>query len=150
MLYCWITLTQQTHTTKELLWLIYHLYVQQLHIWFLFAHLRFAVCFHYLLQATFISGGSLWSNILILTEDDFPVLPTIRSKSYHIHPCILDFLTDVIHKSPEDVTWDEMRLLDGFKITPFDQNAMNAVISHYVSFTIYVLHKPWMRHNFLS
>lgn len=58
-----LPLTQQTHTTKELLWLIYHILYHSTitYLIFLFAHLRFAVCFHYLLQATFISGGSLWT-----------------------------------------------------------------------------------------
>ena len=69
---------------------------------------------------------------------------TIKSYSTYIL-AYFDFLTDVIHKSPEDVTWDEMRQFVRWlqDTRSLSDRTMNAVISQLRFFTIYVLHKPW-------
>ena len=68
---------------------------------------------------------------------------TIKSYSTYIL-AYFDFLTDVIHKSPEDVTWDEMRQFVRWlqDTRSLSDRTMNAVISQLRFFTIYVLHKP--------
>lgn len=68
----------------------------------------------------------------------------IKSYSTYIL-AYFDFLTDVIHKSPEDVTWDEMRQFVRWlqDTRSLSDRTMNAVISQLRFFTIYVLHKPW-------
>ena len=69
---------------------------------------------------------------------------TIKSYSTYIK-AYFDFLTDVIHKSPEDVSWDEMRQFIGWvqDTRSLSDRTINAVISQLRFFTIYVLHKPW-------
>ena len=69
---------------------------------------------------------------------------TIKSYSTYIK-AYFDFLTDVIHKSPEDVSWDEMRQFIGWvqNTRSLSDRTINAVISQLRFFTIYVLHKPW-------
>ncbi len=69
---------------------------------------------------------------------------TIKSYSTYIN-AYFEFLTDVIHKSPEDVTWDEMRQFIGWvqDTRSLSDRTVNAVISQLRFFTIYVLHKPW-------
>ena len=68
---------------------------------------------------------------------------TIKSYSTYIK-AYFDFLTDVIHKSPEDVSWDEMRQFIGWvqNTRSLSDRTINAVISQLRFFTIYVLHKP--------
>lgn len=55
---------------------------------------------------------------------------TIKSYSTYIL-AYFDFLTDVIHKSPEDVTWDEMRQFVRWlqDTRSLSDRTMNAVIS---------------------
>ena len=69
---------------------------------------------------------------------------TIQSYSTYIK-AYFDFLTDVIHKSPEDVSWDELRLFIQWlqASRSLSDRTINAVISQLRFFTIYVLHKPW-------
>lgn len=69
---------------------------------------------------------------------------TIKAYSTYIK-AYFDFLTDVIHKSPEDVSWDEMRqFIQWVQDTrSLSDRTMNAVISQLRFFTMYVLHKPW-------
>lgn len=69
---------------------------------------------------------------------------TIKSYSTYIN-AYFEFLTDVIHKSPEDVTWDDMRQFVGWvqDTRSLSDRTINAVISQLRFFTIYVLHKPW-------
>jgi site-specific recombinase XerD len=67
------------------------------------------------------------------------------SKSYRTYICAyLDFLQNVMHKSPEDASWDDLR---GFIFwiqveRNLSDRTINAVISQLRSFTMYVLHKP--------
>ena len=69
---------------------------------------------------------------------------TIKAYSTYIK-AYFDFLTDVIHKSPEDVSWDEMRqFIQWVQDTrSLSDRTINAVISQLRFFTMYVLHKPW-------
>lgn len=81
---------------------------------------------------------------------------TIRSYSTYIR-AYLDYLTNILHKMPMDVSWDELR---GFirwlqKEKNLSDRTMNACISQLRFFTLYVLHKPWdatqlPRHRFDS
>jgi len=57
----------------------------------------------------------------------------------------LDYLSNSLHKSPEEVSWDEMR---GYirwlqKSRGLSDRTINCAISQLRFFTIYVLHKPW-------
>ena len=57
----------------------------------------------------------------------------------------LDYLTNILHKSPEDVSWDELhdyiRWLQ--KSRDLSDRTVNCAISQLRFFTLYVLHKPW-------
>ena len=57
----------------------------------------------------------------------------------------LDYLSRFLHKTPDDVSWDEMR---GFirwlqKSRHLSDRTINCAISQLRFFTLYVLHKPW-------
>lgn len=57
----------------------------------------------------------------------------------------LDYLALILHKAPEDVSWDELR---GYirwlqKSRNLSDRTVNCAISQLRFFTIYVLHKPW-------
>lgn len=57
----------------------------------------------------------------------------------------LDYLQHVLHKLPEDVSWQEMR---GFirwlqRERSLSDRTVNSAISQMRFFTLYVLHKPW-------
>lgn len=69
---------------------------------------------------------------------------TIKSYSTYIK-VYFDFLTVVIHKSPEMVTWDDMRQFVQWvqDTRSLSDRTVNAVISQLRFFTMYVLHKPW-------
>lgn len=69
---------------------------------------------------------------------------TITGYSTYIK-AYFEFLTNVIHKSPEDVSWDEMRqFIQWVQSTrSLSDRTINAVISQLRFFTMYVLHKPW-------
>lgn len=69
---------------------------------------------------------------------------TILSYSTYIK-AYLAYLSDILHKSPEDVSWDELR---GFirylqHSRGLSDRTINACISQLRFFTIYVLHKSW-------
>ncbi len=57
----------------------------------------------------------------------------------------LNYLSDILHKKPEDVTWQDLR--DFIKwlqdIRKIGDRTVNIAISQLRFFTIYVLHKPW-------
>ena len=57
----------------------------------------------------------------------------------------LNYLTDVLHKSPEDVSWDELRdYIRWIQNTRgLSDRTINCAISQLRFFTMYVLHKPW-------
>lgn len=69
---------------------------------------------------------------------------TIQGYSTYIK-AYFEFLTDVIHKSPEEVSWDEMRQFIQWvqNTRSLSDRTVNAVISQLRFFTMYVLHKPW-------
>lgn len=57
----------------------------------------------------------------------------------------LDYLSNVLGKSPEDVSWQELR--DYIKWLQHERKlsdrTINCAISQLRFFTMYVLHKPW-------
>ena len=57
----------------------------------------------------------------------------------------LDYLTDILHKSPEDVSWDDLREYIRWlqKSRSLSNRTINCAISQLRFFTLYVLHKPW-------
>lgn len=69
---------------------------------------------------------------------------TLKSYSTYIRS-YLDYLQDILHKSPEDVSWNELR--DYIKWIQKSRNlsdrTINTAISQLRFFTMYVLHKPW-------
>lgn len=69
---------------------------------------------------------------------------TIKAYSTYIK-AYFDFLTNVVHKSPEEATWNDMRQFIQWVQTTrsLSDRTINAVISQLRFFTIYVLHKPW-------
>lgn len=67
-------------------------------------------------------------------------------KSYSTYICsYLDYLLAVLHKHPEDVSWDELR--DFIRWLQKERSLSDRTINHCISqlrfFTMYVLHKPW-------
>ena len=67
-------------------------------------------------------------------------------KSYSTYICAyLDYLDNVLHKNPEDVSWQELRDFIFFiqKERSLSDRTMNATISQLRFFTLYVLHQPW-------
>lgn len=69
---------------------------------------------------------------------------TVKSYSTYIR-AYLDYLANILHKMPEDVSWDELR--DFIRWLQKEKNLSNRTINHCISqlrfFTLYVLHKPW-------
>ncbi len=69
---------------------------------------------------------------------------TVKSYSTYIR-AYLDYLANIISKSPEDVSWHELR--DYIRWIQKERNladrTINAAISQLRFFTIYVLHKKW-------
>lgn len=69
---------------------------------------------------------------------------TIKSYSTYIR-AYLDYLSLILHKIPEDVSWEELR--DFIRWLQKEKNLSDRTINHCISqlrfFTMYVLHKPW-------
>lgn len=57
----------------------------------------------------------------------------------------LDYLSNILHKTPEDVSWDELRDYIRWlqKSRDFSDRTINCAISQLRFFTMYVLHKTW-------
>ena len=57
----------------------------------------------------------------------------------------LDYVSSFLHKSPEDVSWQEMRSFIRWlqKSRSLSDRTVNYAISQLRFFTLYVLHKPW-------
>lgn len=69
---------------------------------------------------------------------------TLISYSTYIRT-YLDYLSNILHKQPEDVSWDELRtyirwLQNSKKLS---DRTINHAISQLRFFTLYVLHQPW-------
>lgn len=69
---------------------------------------------------------------------------TVKSYSTYIR-AYLEYLSDILHKLPADVSWSELRdfirwLQNSKKLS---DRTINSCISQLRFFTIYVLHKPW-------
>ena len=69
---------------------------------------------------------------------------TVKSYATYIR-AYLDYLANIIRKSPEDVSWEELR--DYIRFIQKERNladrTINTAISQLRFFTIYVLHKKW-------
>lgn len=69
---------------------------------------------------------------------------TVTAYSTYIR-AYLDYLSNILHKMPEDVSWAELR--DFIRWLQKEKNlsdrTINCCISQLRFFTIYVLHKPW-------
>ncbi len=69
---------------------------------------------------------------------------TVISYSTYIRT-YLDYLSNVLHKMPEDVSWEELR--DFIRWLQKERELSDRTINHCISqlrfFTIYVLHKSW-------
>lgn len=57
----------------------------------------------------------------------------------------LDYLKNILHKTPEDVSWQELRDYISWlkKSRSLSDRTINGAISQLRFFTLYVLHKPW-------
>lgn len=69
---------------------------------------------------------------------------TLKSYCTYIN-AYLDYLSNILHKSPEDVSWDELRdYIRWIQNTrELSDRTINCAISQLRFFTMYVLHKPW-------
>ncbi len=69
---------------------------------------------------------------------------TIKSYSTYIRS-YLDYLENVLHKLPQDVSWQELRNFIVFiqKERNLADRIINSCISQLRFFTVYVLHKSW-------
>ena len=69
---------------------------------------------------------------------------TVTSYSTYIR-AYLNYLSAILHKMPEDVSWEELRDFIRWlqKEKSLSDRTMNCCISQLRFFTIYVLHKPW-------
>ena len=69
---------------------------------------------------------------------------TLKSYCTYIRT-YLDYLNNILHKSPEEVSWDELRDYIRWlqKSRNLSDRTVNFVISQLRFFTLYVLHKPW-------
>lgn len=69
---------------------------------------------------------------------------TVTSYSTYIR-VYLNYLSAILHKMPEDVSWEELRDFIRWlqKEKSLSDRTMNCCISQLRFFTIYVLHKPW-------
>lgn len=69
---------------------------------------------------------------------------TIRSYSTYIRVYLM-YLSDILHRSPEEVSWEELR--DFIRWLKKSRNLSDRTVNHCISqlrfFTMYVLHKPW-------
>lgn len=69
---------------------------------------------------------------------------TVKSYSTYIRS-YLDYLENILHKNPEDVSWQELRDYVTYikKDRSLSDRTINSCISQLRFFTLYVLHKPW-------
>ena len=69
---------------------------------------------------------------------------TLKSYSTYIR-AYLDYLSNILQKQPEDVSWDELR--DYIRWLQKSRGLSDRTINHAISqlrfFTLYVLHNPW-------
>ena len=69
---------------------------------------------------------------------------TLKSYCTYIN-AYLDYLTNILQKSPENVSWNELRDYIRWlqKSRNLSDRTINCAISQLRFFTIYVLHKSW-------
>lgn len=93
-------------------------------------------------------GGSIMDDYLLKFREMISLRGltdhTVKSYSTYIH-AYLDYLSGILHKMPEDVSWAELREFIRWiqNQKHLSDRTMNACISQLRFFTIYVLHKPW-------
>lgn len=73
---------------------------------------------------------------------------TLKSYTSYLG-CYLRYLTEQLHKLPEDVSWDELRIYIFFlkDVKKLNPRSVNAHISQLRFFYLYVLHKPWDKYQ---
>lgn len=69
---------------------------------------------------------------------------TLKSYCTYIQ-AYLQYLTDILHKMPEDISWQELRDFVRWlqKSRNLSDRTINAAIAQLRFFTLYVLHQPW-------
>lgn len=69
---------------------------------------------------------------------------TLKSYCTYIN-AYLNYLTNILHKSPEDISWEELRDYIRWlqKSRNLSDRTINCAISQLRFFTMYILHKPW-------
>ena len=69
---------------------------------------------------------------------------TLKSYCTYIQ-AYMQYLTEILHKMPEDVSWQELRDFVRWlqKSRNLSERTINAAIAQLRFFTIYVLHQPW-------
>lgn len=96
----------------------------------------------------FIKGDFIMDNYLI----SFREMISLRGLTDHTLTgyctyirAYLDYLNRILHKSPEDVSWTDLRDYIRWlkKSRNLSDRTINCAISQLRFFTLYVLHKPW-------
>lgn len=107
----------------------------------------FLKCFRFDFNSIHFKGGSFMDYLSTFREMISLrglTAHTVKSYSTYIR-AYLDYLQQFLNKSPEDVSWDELRgfirwLKDSKSLS---DRTINAAISQLRFFTIYVLHRTW-------
>lgn len=149
MLYCCITPnTTITYTNHYYYaYIIMFFIIQQLHIrvFYSSASNKVGFCRFY---NFIIRGGSIMDIYL----NTFREMLSLRGLTDHTlkNYCTyirayLDYLQNVLHKYPEDISWAELRDYVSWlqKSRNLSDRTINCAISQLRFFTMYVLHKPW-------
>lgn len=96
----------------------------------------------------YYEGGSIMDNYLNLFREMLSLRGltdhTLKNYCTYIR-AYLDYLDKILHKSPEDVSWSELRDYIRWlqKSRSLSDRTINCAISQLRFFTLYVLHKPW-------
>ena len=105
-----------------------------------------SISFRYIIP--FILGGSIMDEYLKQYREMISLRGltdhTIISYSTYIR-AYLKYLSEILHKLPEDVSWAELRDFIRWlqKEKQLSDRTVNHCISHLRFFTMYVLHRPW-------
>ena len=105
-----------------------------------------SVSFRYIIP--FILGGSIMDEYLKQYREMISLRGltdhTIISYSTYIR-AYLKYLSEILHKLPEDVSWAELR--DFIRWLQKEKQLSDRTVNHCISqlrfFTMYVLHRPW-------
>lgn len=105
-----------------------------------------SISFRYIIS--FILGGSIMDEYLKQYREMISLRGltdhTIISYSTYIR-AYLNYLSEILHKLPEDVSWAELR--DFIRWLQKEKHLSDRTVNHCISqlrfFTMYVLHRPW-------